>query len=72
MSGEVGQSMSEQAQQEYQEAQAEGSTSSTGGASGIPAITVTEASEEGVRVSEVEDEMPPPQLAGTTLREGLQ
>ncbi|KAJ9578536.1 hypothetical protein L9F63_005265, partial [Diploptera punctata] len=52
MSGEVGQS----GEQSQQEAQPEGSTSS------IPAITVTEAPEEGVRV---EDDMPPPLLAET-------
>jgi hypothetical protein len=69
MPGEVGQSVGgsdggEQAPPEHQEVQAEGSIC-IGGPSSIPAITVTHATEEAATVTETEEGMPPPQLAGT-------
>jgi hypothetical protein len=61
MSGEVGQSVggSDGSEQTLPEHQAEGSAST------IPSITVTHASEEAATVTETEEEMPPPQQAGT-------
>jgi hypothetical protein len=68
MPGEVGQSVGgsdgEQVLPEHQEVQAEAGIS-TGGPSSIPAITVTHTAEKGGTATETEQEMPPPQVAGT-------